>query len=166
MRNHNSQRVIFSKRRMQGGCKTGHCRDATCAVSSACCVPPRLRSDGVNFRPRHALHQSNASLPAIRDYLLQVYPISRFDSAPAEQVLSFFVSRHWYYNLSIGRTTALRPVWAALPLVRPPRFVCQDGFFGSGLMHLDMATRFPQLLPCAPGKGCVLRQVAVPADCC
>ena len=77
-----------------------------------------------------------------------------------EQARALFASRHWFYNLSHGRTHELHRVWAELPLVRPPRFTCSDGFFGSGLMHLDLASRFPEILPCSPGYDCVRRQAA------
>lgn len=135
-------------------------REATCAMPSTCCVAPRVRGEQGQLRARHVLHQHHAPLTAVRDYLMAVYPSGQFGTLPAEQVLSFFASRHWFYNLTAGRVPELTPAWAALPLVRPPRFHCADGFFGSGLVHLNMASRFPQMLPCSPGRGCVLRQAA------
>ncbi|KAL1522264.1 hypothetical protein AB1Y20_017258 [Prymnesium parvum] len=124
-----------------------HVAPRTCALPGVCCAGTGYRFDA-----------SLAPSPAVRDYLRAVYPTAAFRDD--QQALSFFETRHWFYNLSVGSTHGLYPLWRRLPLVLPPRFRCTDGFFGSGLMHLDLASRFPEILPCSPGRECVQRQFA------
>lgn len=102
----------------------------------------------------------------IRRYLADVYPMGRFlASASGRQgtsdaeALRLFRSRHWFYT---GRDVAPldERLLSQLSLIRPPQHECVDGFFGSGLLQRDAASRFPQILPCTPGTDCVRKQAA------
>lgn len=135
-----------------------HAQLRTCAMPGVCCSG-RVSSDTFGrtyWRSKYMKH-------AVQEYLDVVYPTGVFRDD--DEALSFFATRHWFYNISTSRRRELSSIWDEIPLVRPPRFRCTDGFFGSGLLHLDVASRFPEILPCSPGLDCVRRQASNMAEC-
>lgn len=124
---------------------------AACAPLHACCDEPS-RADRTPNREHIA---------SIRAYLEDVYPTSGLGpggGASDAEAARLFRSRHWYYAGAPGLVNN-EALLSQLSLFSSPRHECTDGFF-QGLWQRDTLSRFPSILPCAPGEECVRRQAA------
>ena len=124
-----------------------------CAPTHVCCAPL--------VRPRHEVP---SNLRRVRAYLAAVYPQLSVDQASDLDITHLFWSRHWFYASSTGAPSLGPSLLEQLSLTKPTTHACTDDFF-TGLLQRDVHSRFPHLLPCAPGVDCVRRQAAHMPQC-
>ena len=111
--------------------------------------------------PQPALQYADAV--SLRMYLELVYPSLRSASMSDSEVKRLFATRQWFYTTAI-KDKAMPPDLSE-NLISPSRHICNDGFFGAGLVQRDSTSRYAGLLPCTPGTECVQRQSAYMPKC-
>ena len=112
--------------------------------------------------PQPALAPAEMDVRTARQYLSRVYPSGSASllAASDDHILRLLSTRQWFYGDILKLPESIQQ-----SIIQPSRHVCNDGFFGAGLLQRDVRSRFRDILPCVPGTECVRRQSAHMPQC-